>query len=66
MDGALLHRLDAPFELTHIVREHVEWLSSENGGITLIRLRGMVPATKVGQERDSSSVFVAHGTTAQT
>ena len=65
MDAALLHRLAAIFELTRIGREQFQWLSPEGGGITVIRLCGMVAAAKVGKERDSASVFIAHGTTVQ-
>ena len=65
MDGPTRERLAALVDLTGVARSDIDWLSLEDGGITALRIRGMVPASKRGQQRDAAPVFVAHSTTVQ-
>ena len=42
-----------------------EWVSLEEVSITVLRIRGMLPASQRGQEREAAPLSGAHGMTVQ-
>ena len=42
-----------------------EWVSLEEVSITVLRIRGMLPASQRRQERGAAPLFGAHGMTVQ-